>query len=61
MANKAEKFVKRAIKESIYREGYLGEKEELSTDVYFKICTKLGNPDHWPPEYNKAYREAFDY
>jgi len=55
--NKAEKFVRRAIDESIYREGYEGEKEALSTDVYFKICTHLGNPNHWPHEYTNAYKK----
>jgi hypothetical protein len=60
MANKAEKFVKRAIRESVYRCTYLGEKGELTKDVYFKICTHLNNPDRWPPEYTNAYHKAFE-
>jgi len=59
MANKAEKFIKRAIEESNYSPDLLNDRENLSTDVYWRMCGHLGNPDRLPIEYKKAYNEAF--
>jgi hypothetical protein len=62
--NKAEKFVKRILDEKFgfyIKRGLPYDREEASHQVYWAICTKLGNPDHWPPEYGKAYQDAFKY
>jgi len=56
--NKAERFIKRAISESIYGPDNLDDHDQLSIDVYFKVCKKLGNPDRWPTEYSEAYHNT---
>jgi hypothetical protein len=63
MANKAEKFVKRALEEGPFgfyvKRGLSYDREEASLQVYWAVCKHLGNPDRWPPEYNAAYRKEF--
>lgn len=59
MANKAEKFVKRAIEDCPWRITHLDERERCMTKVWFAVDDKLGRPTHWPAEYSKAYQEAF--
>lgn len=53
--NKAEKFIEKVWCESRYN-GMPEYNSDLITEVYFAICKKLNNPDHWPIE----YKEAFD-
>lgn len=60
MANKAEKFVKRVIDEKFgfyIRRKLSYDKDRMANEVYNAICTKLNNPDRWPPEYRDAYRK----
>jgi len=61
MANKAEKFVKRALEEGKFgyfvKNGLSYDHESAANEVYWAICTHLGNPDHWPAEYSVAYKK----
>ena len=58
--NKAERFVKSVLikKFGFYiKRGLPYDKDRASNEVYWAVCTHLGNPDHWPSEYTDAYRK----
>lgn len=61
MANKAERFVKRTLEEGKFgyyiKKGLSYNHEEAAIEVYWAICSHLGNPDHWPAEYSAAYNK----
>jgi hypothetical protein len=61
-ANKAEKFIRRILDEKFgfyIKRDLSYDREEAANQIYWAICTKLGNPDRWPPEYSAAYRKEF--
>ena len=62
--NKAERVVKRLLHKryGFWIERKLSyDRERAATEVYWAICSHLGNPDRLPPEYSAAYKKLCSF